>query len=197
MRTQPGLTVLAPADFHQARSALLETIDLPGPIYFRLGKDESATVPGLDGRFDLGRIQQIGGGGDIAILATGPITQEASRAVGLLAARGMEATLLVVSCLSPPPTEYLVAALTGKRLAITLELHYLTGGLGSLVSEVVAEYDLPVRVVRRGVESVPRAPGSEAFLNELHGLTAAAVVATATGVVEEPLRSVVTERSGT
>ena len=52
MRTQPGLTVIAPADFHQARSALLETIDLPGPIYFRLGKDESATVPGLDGRFD-------------------------------------------------------------------------------------------------------------------------------------------------
>ena len=55
MRTQPGLTCIAPADHQQARSALLATRDVPGPIYYRLGKDDRTTVPGLDGRFALGR----------------------------------------------------------------------------------------------------------------------------------------------
>src|SRR5437016_102519 len=40
MRVQPGMTVVAPADVEQARSALVALADLEGPIYFRLGKDE-------------------------------------------------------------------------------------------------------------------------------------------------------------
>jgi len=55
MRLQPGLTVIAPADHQQARTAIAETWDLPGPVYYRLGKDDKTTVPGLDGRFALAR----------------------------------------------------------------------------------------------------------------------------------------------
>ena len=44
MRMQPGLTVVAPADAEQARTALLRTWELPGPVYLRLGKDEHAKV---------------------------------------------------------------------------------------------------------------------------------------------------------
>ncbi len=46
MRTQPGMTVLAPADFEQARTALMRDLDVAGPIYFRLGKDETADGAG-------------------------------------------------------------------------------------------------------------------------------------------------------
>ena len=55
MRTHPNLSVLAPADFEQTRTVLLATWDRAGPIYYRLGKDEQTVVPGLDGRFALGR----------------------------------------------------------------------------------------------------------------------------------------------
>src|SRR5262245_23365599 len=51
MRAQPGLSVIAPADYQQARAAVLATWDLPGPIYYRLGKDDRTLVPGLDGQF--------------------------------------------------------------------------------------------------------------------------------------------------
>src|SRR5947209_176297 len=47
MRAQPGMTVIAPADADQARSALDATWDLDRPIYLRLSK-EGAAVPGLD-----------------------------------------------------------------------------------------------------------------------------------------------------
>jgi transketolase len=190
MRTQPGMTVVAPADHQQARSALLGTVDLPGPIYFRLGKDETTTVPGLDGRFGLGRAQRIRVGEDIVILAMGPIAREAVRAADMLVEHGHDPQVYVVSCVSPAPTDDLVDALANARLAITLESHYVTGGLASLVSEVVAGNGLHCRVVPCGVESVPRLTGSEAFLNELHGLTAAAVVAAAIDGPGRPAREI-------
>ena len=62
MRIQPGITVIAPADAQQTRTALAATYDLPGPIYYRLGKDDKAVVPGLDGRFALGEAEMIGDG---------------------------------------------------------------------------------------------------------------------------------------
>src|SRR5207248_3430954 len=40
MRAQPGITVIAPSDHQQARSAVLASWELPGPIYYRLGKDD-------------------------------------------------------------------------------------------------------------------------------------------------------------
>ena len=42
------------------------------------------------------------------------------------------------------------------RVALTVESHYLVGGVGSLVCEVVAEQRLDCRVVRCGVSRVTR-----------------------------------------
>ena len=180
MRVQQGLTVVAPADFEQARSALYATNALAGPVYFRLGKDESATVPGLDGRFTLGRAEQIGSGADVAIIATGSITVEAARAVDVLIGRGVDASLVVVACLSPAPTDDLVATLGATRVAITVEAHYTSGGLGSLVCEVVAEHGLRCRVVRKAVGTGHHGiSGSERHLNRLHGLSCESIVAAA------------------
>ena len=184
MRAQPGMTVLAPADHEQARAALIASRDVPGPVYFRLGKNETQTVPGLDGRLRLGGVEQIGAGRDVAIVATGPIAHEAVAAVDLLEARGWHARLVVAACLSPAPTDALAGALRGTRLAVTVEAHYLPGGLGSLVSEIVAGAGLGCRVVRCGVADLPESVGSETFMNEAHGLSAKAIARTAIEMLE-------------
>jgi Transketolase, C-terminal subunit len=62
--------------------------------------------------------------------------------------------------------------LDGFRTIVTVEAHYLIGGLGSLVCEVVAERGQGARVVRLGVSGLPGGvSGSEAFLNRAHGLS--------------------------
>jgi transketolase len=180
MRVQPGLTVLAPADHLQARAALLATVDLPGPVYLRLGKDDTATVPGLEGRFDLGRAQLLGQGGDVLLVATGAVTTHAAGAVRALEGRGIDASLLVVASVSPAPTDDLVEALSRYSVALTVEAHYAVGGLGSLVSELVAERGLPCRIVRCGISHPPHGiSGSESYLHEAHGLSAEALADTA------------------
>lgn len=71
MRVQPGMTVIAAADHAQLASALRATRDLPGPVYFRLGRDDVTTVPGLGGRFVLGRADVVREGRDVLLVAMG------------------------------------------------------------------------------------------------------------------------------
>jgi transketolase len=183
MRVQPNMTVIVPADRLQAREALLATAAVPGPIYFRLGKDDATVVPGLDGAFELGRVQRVRGGPDAAIIAMGPIAAEAVAAAELLAGKGLDCAVSVVAGVSPAPIEDLAVLLSGYRLAVTVEVHYVTGGLGSLVSEVIAERGLGVRLLRQGVRSMPDGlVGGQRYMERSFGLSAEQLAA---AVVQE------------
>jgi transketolase len=172
LRTQPGLTVLAPADPLQAAATLRATWDLPGPVYYRLGKDDRTTVPGLDGRFEMGRVQVVGEGVSLLLLAAGSVAAEAVAAAEELAARGSPCTVAVVACLNPAPADDLARLLARFRLVLTAEAHYVAGGLGSLVAEVIADRGLGCRLVRCGVrEATGGRCGSQAYLLEAHGLS--------------------------
>ena len=178
-RVQPGLAVISPADPAQTETAVLATAHLPIPIYFRLGK-AAEPVPGLDGRFALGRAELIGQGDDLAILTYGGVAGEAVAAAQILEDRGLRPTVAVTASLSPAPVEDLVTLLSRVPVALTVEAHYTVGGLGSIVSEIVAEHGLGCRVVRCGVRGMPRGlSGDRDFLHRHHDLTAQQVATTA------------------
>jgi transketolase len=183
MRAQPGLAVVAPADPEQAKSATFATAGLSGPLYLRLGKSETP-VAGLDGRFELGRTSMIGSGRDVAIVTYGGIAVEAVRAAELLAEQGVDATVAVAACLSPPPLDDLAALLDGVNLAIGLESHYSEGGVGSLLCELVAERGIECRVLRLGFHEMPGPPGSAEFLLQRHGLDAEGVARSAVAALQ-------------
>ena len=177
MRTQPGLTVIAPADYEQAGAALHASWDLPGPVYYRIGKDEKSVVPGLKGRFELGKAQTVRKGDDLLIFTCGPISLEVADAAADLAMNGVEATVVVVAAISPVPENDLVEALSRHRVALTVETHSVTGGLGSLVAEVIADHGIGTRLVRLGVRTGNKGrSGSPAFMHAKHGLDKAGIV---------------------
>ncbi|OGS11152.1 MAG: 1-deoxy-D-xylulose-5-phosphate synthase [Elusimicrobia bacterium RIFOXYA2_FULL_58_8] len=171
MRAQPGLTVISPADYLQARSALLATWDISGPVYYRLGKDAKTLIPGLDGRFDRGRVQITATGDDFLILAMGAISREAVAAAEELRAKGLACTVAVIAEVNPAPAEDLAVLLGRFKAVMTVEAHYLNGGLGSLVAEVIAERGLHCRLLRRGIKDMPAGfSGSEEYMNRSCGL---------------------------
>ena len=180
LRAQPGVTIVAPADTAQVAPALRQTASLPGPVYFRLGKNEATRVPGLGERFTLGRAETLGSGTDVLLVALGSVTVEAAAALDLLAAQGIGATLLVVSSLNPSPVADVAAALARFKLALTVEAHYLNGGLGSFVCEVAAESGAACRVVRCGIRDMPTAiSGSMEYLYRANHLDRASLAETA------------------
>jgi transketolase len=172
LRVQSGITIVTPADYEQARSAFLKTCHLRGPIYYRLSKDEQTIIPELNGYFELGRAKCIGDGKDLLIIAMGTIASEAYSSVKELADQGIHATMMVVSCINPPPADDLEEALSKFRLAITVEAHYIAGGLGSMVSEVIAESGIPCRLVRCGIENqMDSFVGSQQYLYDKYGIS--------------------------
>jgi transketolase len=184
MRAQPRVGVIAPADPDQARTALRAAHALDGPVYFRISKG-GTPVAGLSGRFELGRSETIATGSDLALLAYGPIASEAVEAAALLAADGISASVVVCASLAPAPIDDLVELLARVDTALTVEAHYVTGGLGSLASEIVAEHALGTRVVRCGVRTMPSgATGSQRHLYSTHGLTAEQLASTARSAIE-------------
>jgi transketolase len=178
MRAQPDLMVVAPAESAQARAAVRATKDHEGPIYFRVAK-QGTPVAGLNGRFSAGRAELIGDGADVALIAIGSIAREAQLAAEMLAEEGVGATVAVVSTFNPSPIEDLAELLGGVSLAISVEAHYLNGGLGSLVAETIAERGLGCRLIRAGVDATPRGlTGSQRFLEDRFGLSARRLAAT-------------------
>ncbi len=177
MRVQPGMTVIAPADPAQAVAAAHASAEIEGPIYFRIGKTNTV-IPMFDGAFELGRLGLIGAGRDVAIIALGSMAGEAVRARELLELQGIDATVAIVASVQPAPLDDLLELLAETSFAVTVEAHYRSGGLGSLVAEIIAEHELRCRLQRRAVEAMPRAvTGSQTFLNDFHQLSADALAA--------------------
>jgi transketolase len=189
MRMQPSMTVIAPADYLQASAALSASWDLPGPIYFRIGKEESATVPGLGGRFRMGHAEQVRDGKDLLVVATGSHAVQAVSAAEQLASKGVESTVLVVPTLRPAPDADLEAALAEFPIAITVEGHYIHGGLGSLVSELIAETGASCTLVRCGVTTlIDGVTGGGAYMDRVHGLSPDAIASKALRALERAQR---------
>lgn len=170
MRAQPGMTVVAPADRAQTRAALDAIVDLPGPVYLRLGKggDEVAE---LGGRFELGHAITLREG-EVAIVALGSMAADALEAADLLAEQGITAGVTVVSSFTAEPDEELLRVLDSASLAVTVEAAYVNGGLGSYVAEQIAVGGRSARLVRCGVEFMPHGlSGGQGYLNDVAGIS--------------------------
>lgn len=177
MRVHPELTTVCPADPNQMREAMLKTWDLPGPVYFRIGKDDKRFVPDFDGAFRIGVPELIGAGKDVLFVATGSITSEVAKARTELQAQGVDSSVMIVSTLNPIDTGAFLEVLEQFKTVVTVEVHYITGGLGSLICELIAENGLRSRVIRCGVTTGPaEKTGSENYLLKSQGLSAPQLV---------------------
>jgi transketolase len=171
MRVQPGLTVVAPASSGQVVPLLRVVHAVPGPAYIRLSK-ATVSVPGLPDEFALGRAQRIGTGHDVVLVAMGATAAAAVECAELVAQRGVHASVVVISSVAPAPVDDLVAMLSGVPLALSVEAHYINGGVGSLVAEVIAEAGLGCRLVRTGARSVPVGmSGSVSYMQDRLGIS--------------------------
>jgi transketolase len=178
LRAMAGLTIISPADFEQTRTALLETRAEPGPIYFRLGKDDKNALPGLNGRFRLGRLEIVRDGADLVFVTMGAVALDVSAAAEQLARdHGLNATVAVVSSFNPAPEEDLRDLVARFGNVISVEAQTVDGALGSLVAEAIAESGSGSRLIRCGIRTAPDGrTGSQSYYHQRHGIDTASLV---------------------
>jgi transketolase len=190
LRTLPGLSIVIPADSAQTATAIHATHNLAGPVYYSLGKDDRISIPGLKGRFQLGKVQVTRQGGDIAIVTMGSIAQEAAAAAEELSKWGVETTVVVVSNFHPDPAEDLASILSRFRDAITVEAQTLSGGLGAFVAGVIASRGIPCKLQTLGVRTPPDGTsGAQEERWRKHGLDRASIARLVGAMREFSLRT--------
>ncbi len=171
-RIHPNLSVLAPADFRQTRSVLLATWNRAGPIYYRLGKDQQTVVPGLEGRFAWDEPALVRDGRDVLLVTTSSVAAPAPTAADLLGPAGGSAARAVVAQLNPAPAVALAPLLRRFRLVCSVENHFPSGGLGSIIAEIAADHAIGCRLMRFGASGDLARSGSTDFMHRQLGLSA-------------------------
>lgn len=184
MRAIPGMMVLSPCDANETKLVTRAIAAYDGPCFMRLGRLEVDPCTNLlpNYRFELGKAAKLADGKDVAIIATGLMVQEAMKAVELLKARGIEATVLDIHCIKPLDEEAVIAAAKAYGCIVTAEEANILGGLGAAVAEVVCE-NCPVPVLRVGVRDEFGRSGDPLALMELYHLTAADIAEKAAAAV--------------
>ncbi len=172
MRTIPGMTIINPADDTEARKAVKAAMELDGPVYLRFGRLAVPVVFDDDYEFEIGKGVELKEGTDATIIATGLMVNEALQAYELLKAEGISARVINIATIKPLDTEIINKAAVETGAIVTAEEHSVIGGLGSAVSETVAEAN-PVPVLRVGVyDTFGHSGPANALLDEF-GLRAA------------------------
>ena len=174
MRAIPGMMVLSPCDANETKLVTKAIAAYDGPCFMRLGRLDVDQCTNLlpDYRFELGKASKLADGKDVAIIATGLMVQEAMKAVELLKAKKIAATVLDIHCIKPLDAEAVIAAAESCGCIVTAEEANILGGLGAAVAEVVCE-NCPVPVLRVGVRDEFGRSGDPLALMELYHLTAA------------------------
>jgi transketolase len=143
--------VVVPADFEEARQAIVAVGRTSRPAYVRTGRPK---VPGLYGesyRFEIGKASLLREGRDVTLMACGVLVAPALEAAELLANEGISARVLNVATIKPLDQHAVLAAARETGAVVTAEEHQTYGGLGSAVARLLAE-TLPVPMAFVGVD---------------------------------------------
>ena len=174
LRAVPNMTILAPADADEMRRLMLQTLDVEGPVYIRLGKGGDPIVSRSDLPCKIGKAIPMRVGTDALIITTGICLQVSLAAADSLAQEGISASVLHLHTLKPLDTQAILDYAASVPVVVTIEEHTIIGGLGSAVAEIIAEAAFnPSKQFRRvGIPDVfPDQYGSQASIMARYDIT--------------------------
>jgi transketolase len=130
MTSLPNMTVWAPADPADVRLAIGCILREDRPAYLRLPRRPVDALPGSPAR-----CRWLTDPAPVALLGCGLGTHFATAAAAELASRGQPVGVLHCPQVMPLPQAELTTLLTGVEHLFTVEDHYPTGGLGSVLRD--------------------------------------------------------------
>lgn len=178
MRALPEVTVVAPSDNWETAQATRAIVDTPGVCYLRLDKSVAPSTNKAGDRFVIGRARVVRRGSRVALIGCGGIVGEALRAADLVAQDGLAPTVVSMHTVKPIDKDAIHRLVSAHDIVITVEEHGLHGGLGSAVSEVMADDGrYPHRFKRIAVDgsSFVSIVGSQEYLRKEAGIDAASI----------------------
>jgi len=177
-RAIPGMVVISPADPLEVKQATQAILDYEGPVYMRTGRSPARRILSSDYCFELGRGRTLREGSDVTIVACGVEVARSLDAAEILAREDIMARVVNISTLKPIDAELLISCAEKTGCFVTAEDHNIHGGLGSAVSEVLAQtYPCPIEFI--GLKDTFGESGEPTELAEKYELTGTYIAAAA------------------
>ena len=139
LRAIPNMTIISPSDAEEMKRLMPHTLDWPNPIYIRLAKGGDPILTSRKNTFEIGKAVTVTDGAQIVFISTGTTTYIAKQAAGILANDGTDVGVLHMHTIKPLDKATILKTILEAKVVLTIEEHRITGGLGSAVSELIAE----------------------------------------------------------
>ena len=138
MRMLPGMTVIVPCDYEEAKKATVAAAEMAGPVYLRFGREKSPMMTTSHTPFKIGQAEVFKDGRDAVIFACGPLVYNALRAALDLEAEKISVAVVNHHTVKPLDGETILKCAHKTRAVVTVEEHQIYGGLGGAVAEFLA-----------------------------------------------------------
>jgi transketolase len=179
VRQVPGVIIIEPSDAQSCYELIMQAYDSQKSFYIRVprkGADHRYTAKT---KLELGKGVVLAEGDDLTIIATGiPLVSEAEKALALLAAKGIKASLIDLHTIRPLDTELIeqYASKTGKLLVC--ENGRYAGGIGEAIAGHLARVN-PTKMEFINVGEQYGEVGKLDYLQKVFGFTAENIAAKA------------------
>ena len=185
IRSIPNICLINPADAVETEKAVRKAASYPGPVYIRIGRDDSPAYFSNDHNFEIGKANILEDNGtDLSLITTGFTVGETLKASQELMKDGIKTRVLEIHTLKPLDRKAIIHEAKICGSIVTVEEHNIIGGLFSAVSEVLSEeFPVPVSPVAcpdRFTES-----GRPDELRKIYGLTCENIVEKAKKIKEQ------------
>ena len=176
MRAEPNFTVLYPSEAVSAERCVEMAAYQPGPVYIRTSRPKTPVLYEPTEEFHVGgsKVLRQSAADAVTVVGAGVTVFEALKAFDALAKENIAIRVIDAYSVQPIDAETLVAAgrATSGRV-VTVEDHYVAGGLGDAVAAALAPAGFTVH--RLAVREIPRSGKPEELL-EYFGVGAGSVV---------------------
>jgi transketolase len=186
MRALPNMTIHSPADGVTAEALAEISYRDPSPQYIRFDRSGIPDLyEGKNANFGDG-LQVLRRGGDLCLAATGIMVHQALKVADVLGGKGIRCGVVDVHRLKPLNKPLFLRVLADSARLATLEEHLLTGGLGSMAAELLADEGIQKPLLRIGQdERFVFMNGGRQAIWEKYGLNVDGVVSRIEGWIKK------------
>ena len=137
MRGIPNVNVFCPADENDMMQCLQKIYSDPNPFYIRFNANKGI-VEHSD--FEIGKAEVFGEGKEIVILVYGFLFTQAFKSKEILESKGYSVRLINIRTPKPIDEQTILKAVDECKLIVTIEDHFITGGLYTILAEVLLKH---------------------------------------------------------
>ncbi len=151
MRSMPYFEVFQPCTPLDTKEIIKYVCKSKKPTYLRIARNEIPEFLNKNYKFKIGIPNEIIKGKKKLIISSGAMVYNCLKAIKEL--KKSNYGLLNISSIKPLNVKSLIGKLKNYNKVITVEDHSVEGGLGSIISEVIAENNLNIKLKNHGLKN--------------------------------------------